>query len=104
MNEAHVNNLGPAGSRLRRYFSGSSPLLRSFAWLSVVALLVCWTLILLPYSGMSHRSLGNWIGGSGLVAFVAGISSLCPLGGISAGLVVLTLLAMLTLGGGGASC
>jgi hypothetical protein len=85
-------------SRFRRYFCGASPALRILAWLSALCLILGWAILLLSYFGTSHPRSGDWFFGSHIVAFVAGISSACPLGGISAALVVLTLLLILTIG------
>lgn len=104
MNEAQTSHPISDASRVVRYFTGSSPVLRVFAWLSALCVVVAWAVMFLSYFGVSHPSSGAWLGGSLLLAFVTGISSFCPLGGISAALVVLTTLVLLTYGVGGASC
>jgi hypothetical protein len=104
MNEAQTRDSRSKGARVGRYFTGASPVLRAFAWLSVVGLLAAWAEMALSYFGVwPHSSLGAWFGGALLIAFVSGISSFCPLGGISAALVVLTLLVLLMYGSGAAS-
>src|SRR6266568_1368783 len=104
MNEAKMSDSVPTTFHTRKRFSGGSTVLRVFAWVSVLSLVICWTVCFLSYFGVSQPAFGAWFGGSLLVTFVAGISSFSPLGGISAALVLLTLLAMLTYGAAGAGC
>ncbi len=94
----------PASPRFSRFFSGASPVLRALAWFSVLCLLTGWSLLFLPRVGLAHPSFAAAYLGSHLAAFIAGLSSFCPLGGLSASLAVLTMAAMLIIGSGGANC
>lgn len=84
-----------------QYFSGASPVLAVLAWLAALGIASAWTMIVLAHFDVSFASSGEWCAGALLMAFVAGISSFCPLGGISAGLSALTVLAVLWYGAGG---
>jgi len=88
---------------MTHFVCGASPVLRVLAWLSVLCLLFGWAVLCLSFSGFQRPASGVWLGAAHLIAFVAGISSMCPLGGISAALVVITLVVFLTISSGYAS-
>jgi hypothetical protein len=104
MNEAQTSSSVSEPSRFGRYFCGASPVLRALAWIAVTCLVAGWFFLLLPTIGIRHSSFGASFACSHLVAFISGISSFCPLGGISSTFAVLSLLVTLTYGIGGASC
>ena len=66
-------------------------MLRVLAWFAVIGLLVGWVLLVLLISGIDRSWFPATILASHLVAFVAGISSCCPFGGIAALLAAATL-------------
>src|SRR4051812_17793988 len=98
MSQAQTRNSLADASGEERYFCGASSVLCLFAWLSVLSLLIGWAVLFLSYAGVWQFSSFAWIGGCFLFAFVAGISSLSPLGGLSAALVVTTLIVFLGMG------
>ena len=96
MNESQAIQ-APREHRFRKHFFGASPILSAIALLSLACLLVGWVLFALLASGIHRDSFYPTIIGSELVAFVTGISSFCPFGGIVTLLATLTLFAGLFL-------
>jgi hypothetical protein len=87
----------PRAHRLRKHFFGASPALRAIALFSLACLLVGWVLFALIACGIHRDSFYPAIVGSALVAFVTGISSFCPFGGIVTLFATLTLFVVLFL-------
>jgi len=81
-----------------RDISGTSPMLRAFAWLSVGCLLGEWMAL-----GAGHRPTMFFLC-SHIFAFIAGISSLSPLGGMSSVIAVISLRAIIPSDFMGAAC
>ena len=77
--------------QFRKHFFGASPVLRVLAWFAVICLLGGWVLLALLIGGIDRTWFASTILTSHLVAFVAGISSCCPFGGIAALLAAVTL-------------
>ena len=74
------------------------------AWVSIVSLVVCWGSFATAFLG-GHIPAPNYVLPiSFLSAFVLGISSCEPMGGIVAGLATLSFVALLFYASGGASC
>jgi len=88
MNEDQPGTPTSLLSRIVRSFAGSCTVLRVFAGLSVVCLGAGWVTVAVG-SG-SNSALGFFLCSQGL-AFIAGVSSLSPLGGISSVLAVMSL-------------
>jgi hypothetical protein len=92
MNGSQNSTSGSVGL-FRTHFFGSSALLRVMAWFTVICLLVGWLLLGLPGLGIQRDYFHPVILASHLTAFVTGISSCCPFGGIAGLLAAMTLFA-----------
>ena len=67
------------------------PVLRVFAWIAALLLIVGWASLLLGFYAIGHSFPTYIFFPSHLGALVIGLASFQPLGGISAGLAALTL-------------
>ena len=88
-------------SRFFTHFSGASPVLRVFARLAVISLLLGWVFLALMIGGIDRSWFASGILAWHLAAFVAGLSSFSPLGGIAGLLAALTLFGCLFYAAGG---
>jgi hypothetical protein len=90
MNGSQTSTPGSEGL-FRKHFFGASPVLRVMAWLAVICLLLGWLPLFLLSLGIPHDYFPAVILTSHLTAFVIGISSCSPLGGIASLLAAATL-------------